>query len=98
MGYTQHFGTYRIFAKVLFNMLPADVDLMETYFYISIHLHCVWEQLRPRRDWADAQASLSVWLLVIPNLMYMRKGVNGDYWFANYGHKIKRILALKGND
>ena len=22
------------------------------------------------------------------NLMYMRKGVNGDYWLANYGHKI----------
>ena len=46
------------------------------------------EQQRPWRDCADAQASLSVWLLVVPNLMYMRKGVNWDYWLANYGHKI----------
>ena len=37
------------------------------------------EQQRPWRDCADAQASLSVWLLEVPNLMYMRKGVNGDY-------------------
>ena len=42
----------------------------------------------PWWDCADAQASLSVWLLVVPNLMYMRKGVNGDYWLANYGQKI----------
>ena len=33
---TRHFGTYHIFAKA-----SADVDLMGTYFYTSIHLHCV---------------------------------------------------------
>ena len=63
---------------------------METYFYTSIHLHCVCQQQRPWRDCADAQASLSVWLLVVHNLMYMRTGVNGDY--------NKRIMAIKLSD
>ena len=67
---------------------------METYFFTSIHLYCVWEQQRPWRDCADAQASLGAWLLVVPNLMYMRKGVNGDYWLANYGPNIKRLANI----
>ena len=67
---------------------------METYFFTSSHLHCVWEQQRPWRDCVDAHASLSVWLLVVPNLMYMRKGVNGDYWLAKYGNKIKRLANI----
>ena len=41
-----------------------------------------------------AQASLSVWLLVVPNLMYMLKGVNGDYRLVNYGHKIERLANI----
>ena len=86
---TRHFGTYRISHK--FYLICS---LMETYLYTSTHLHCVWEQQRPWRDCADAQASVSVWLLVVPNLMYMRKGVNGDYWLANYGHIITRLANI----
>ena len=49
-----------------------------TQITLNEHQNQPLQQQRPWRDCADAQASLSVWLLVVPNIMYMRKGVNID--------------------